>query len=129
MQLSVGTAGYGASVAELTVLYDEGCGFCTGVAARLQRLDGVDTAPIGSATGAVLLRDLPPAARYAEFHVVDRLGRRSSGGAALPSLLGRLRFGAVTARVLAAFPGLTSSAYGLAARHRVVLSRLTGIRC
>jgi predicted DCC family thiol-disulfide oxidoreductase YuxK len=129
MQLSVGTAGYGARVGELTVLYDEGCGFCAGLAARLRRLDGIDAAAIGSATGASLLRDLAPAARYAEFHVVDRLGRRSSGGAALPLLARRLHGGRATARVLAAFPRLTSRGYGLAARHRALLGRVTGIRC
>jgi predicted DCC family thiol-disulfide oxidoreductase YuxK len=129
MQLSVGTAGYGARMAELTVLYDEGCGFCSGVAARLRQLEGVEAAAIGSATGAFLLRDLDAGERYAEFHVVDRFGRRRSGGAALPVLALRLWGGGAAARVLAAFPGLTSRGYGLAARHRALLARLTGIRC
>jgi len=129
MQLSVGTAGYGARVAGLTVLYDEGCGFCTGVAARLRRVDGVEAAAIGSPTGAVLLRDLDTDERYAEFHVVDDLGRRRSGGAALPALARLLPAGAAVARLLATFPRLTSAGYLVAARNRGLLARLTGIRC
>jgi predicted DCC family thiol-disulfide oxidoreductase YuxK len=129
MQLSVGMAGYGARVAELTVLYDEGCGFCTEIAARLQRLDGIAATPIGSAGGGFLLRDLDERERYAELHVVDRLGRRSSGGAALPLLARRLRGGSVLATLLAAFPRLTSQGYAFAARHRALLAFLSGIRC
>jgi predicted DCC family thiol-disulfide oxidoreductase YuxK len=129
MKLSVGTAGYGARVAELTVLYDEGCGFCTRLAAWLERRDGIDAAAIGSETGARLLRDLPPVERYAELHVVDAIGRRRSGGAALPLLARQLRAGRAAARLLAAFPRPTAWSYGVVARHRALVSRLTGIRC
>jgi len=129
MQLSVGTAGYGASVADLTVLYDEGCGFCTRVAAWLGRLDGIDVAPIGSDPGILLLRDLSREERYAEFHVVDARGRRRSGGAALPVLARRLHGGCAAARLLAASPSVTVWGYGLVSRHRALVSRLTRIRC
>ena len=76
-------------MAQLTVLYDEGCGFCTRVAQRLARSPLVDIAPIGSPLGSVLLRDLTLAERYAAVHVVDALGRRSSGGAASLAIRGR----------------------------------------
>ena len=129
MQLSVGTGGYGARVAELTVLYDEQCAFCRRLAVSLGRLDGIDVAAIGSERGAELLRDLSPRERYAELHVVDALGRRRSGGAALPVLACRLRGGRVLARLLAAFPRATTRGYGLVARHRALVSYLTGMRC
>jgi len=129
MQLSVGTPGYGARVADLTVLYDEGCSFCTRVAARLSRISGVEAAAIGSETGSVMLRDLTPDERYAEVHVVDASGLRSSGGAALPVLARRLHGGRAAARLLAAFPAATAWGYGIVSRHRALVSRLTGIRC
>ena len=113
----------------MTVLYDEECGFCTRVAAWLGRLDGVEAAAIGSATGSLLLRDLSPDERYAEVHVVDARGRRRSGGAALPVLARRLRHGPAPARLLDAFPRVTALGYDLVARHRALVSRLVGIRC
>jgi len=129
MQLSVGTAGYGARVAELTVLYDEGCGFCTRLAARVARVGGIEAAAIGSETGALLLRDLPSEERHAELHVIDALGRRRSGGAALPVVARRLRGGRAAASVLSASPSLTAWGYGAVARHRPLVSRLTGVGC
>ena len=51
-------------MAELTVLYDEGCGFCTRVALWVARAPQVEIAPIGSPAGALLLRDLPEPERY-----------------------------------------------------------------
>jgi predicted DCC family thiol-disulfide oxidoreductase YuxK len=129
MRLSVGTAGYGASVAGLTVLYDEGCGFCTRLADWLGRSDGIEVAAIGSETGAVLLRDLSPDERYTELHVVDPLGRRRSGGAALPVLARRLRGGRAASHLFETFPRVTARGYGLVARHRALVSRLTRIRC
>ena len=116
-------------MADLTVLYDEGCGFCSGLAARLRLREGIEAAAIGSNTGALLLRDLDAGERYAAFHVVDRLGRRRSGGAALPLLARRWRGGDSAASLLAASPRATARGYALAARHRALLARLTGIRC
>src|SRR5262249_32301384 len=106
MPCSVGAARYGAGVAGVTVLYDEGCGFCTRLAARLSGVDGIATAPIGSATGSRLLRDLPAGDRYAAVHVVDPAGRRFSGGAALEPLFRLLPGGAPPAAFCRAAPGL-----------------------
>jgi hypothetical protein len=46
-------------MADVTVLYDEDCGFCTVLARWLER-PGLRVEPIGSVTGNVLLRDLAP---------------------------------------------------------------------
>jgi predicted DCC family thiol-disulfide oxidoreductase YuxK len=112
-------------MAALTVLYDEGCGFCTRVVQRLARPGRVDAAAIGSPLGSALLRDLTPEERYAAVHVVDPLGRRSSGGTALAPLARELPGGTYAAAVLEAFPGATERAYRLVARHRALVSKLT----
>ena len=113
----------------LTVLYDEGCGFCTALATRLARISrGVAVEPIGSATGERLLADLEPEERYAAVHVVDGEGRRRSAGAAVPPLLARLPGGRLPAALAARFPRLTEAGYRLVARNRGVLSRVTRTR-
>ena len=66
-------------MAELTVLYDEGCGFCRRVALWVARPPRVEIAPIGSPAGELLLRDLTKPERYATMHVVDAIGRRPVG--------------------------------------------------
>jgi predicted DCC family thiol-disulfide oxidoreductase YuxK len=112
-------------VAELTVLYDEGCGFCTRTALRVARPPRVVVAPIGSALGSALLRDLTMEKRYAAAHVVDALGRRSSGGAVLAPLARTFRAGEPLAALFDAFPGVTERLYGLVARNRGAISRIT----
>jgi predicted DCC family thiol-disulfide oxidoreductase YuxK len=109
----------------LTVLYDEGCGFCTRVARRLERRGRIVSAPIGSPTGSSMLRDLPHTERYASVHVVDATGRRRSGGASLPQLLRQLPAGSLVASACEAFPALTQRAYELVARHRALVATLT----
>jgi predicted DCC family thiol-disulfide oxidoreductase YuxK len=113
-----------SAVHELTVLYDEGCGFCTEVARWLARRPGVTTAPIGSETGSSLLRDLTPAERYDSVHVVDGLGRRLSAGASLPPLLRRLPGGGAPAAVLEAFPSLSKLGYRVVSSHRELAGRV-----
>lgn len=110
----------------LTVLYDEGCGFCTALAGRLARI-GRDLVvePIGSPVGQRLLADLGPEERYAAVHVVDASGRRSSAGAAVPLVLARLPGGRLPAAVAARTPRLTEAGYRLIARNRGAISRLT----
>jgi predicted DCC family thiol-disulfide oxidoreductase YuxK len=111
-------------VGEVTVLYDEGCAFCTALARWLAGRPGLRTAPIGSPEGALLLRDLTPAERYDAVHVVDERGRRRTGGAALPPVLRRLPGGRLPAALLAALPGPTELAYRLVARNRSAVSRV-----
>jgi len=112
-------------MAELTVLYDEGCGFCTRTALRVARPPRVVVAPIGSELGSVLLRDLTTEERYAAAHVVDAMGRRSSGGAVLGPLARTFPAGEPLAAVFEAFPGVTERLYGLVARNRGLISRMT----
>src|SRR4051794_3425291 len=111
-------------MAELTVLYDEGCGFCTRVALCVARPSRVEIAGIGSPVGSLLLRDLTQPERYASMHVVDGAGRRRSGGAALAPIARTFPGGTAIATFLDAFPGLTSAAYDLLARNRGLASRL-----
>lgn len=105
-------------MAEVTVLYDEGCGFCTRLATRLAESREIAAAPIGSPLGSLLLRDLSRAERYASVHVVDGIGRRRSAGAALPSLFRRLPGGRPVAAACDALPGLAEYGYRLVARNR-----------
>jgi predicted DCC family thiol-disulfide oxidoreductase YuxK len=108
----------------LTVLYDEACGFCSWLAARLARRPEIVAAEIGSAAGERLLRDLPRERRYDSVHVVDAHGRRRSGAEALPTLLRSLpRFGWV-ASIFEAVPSPVAWGYELVSRHRRLLSRL-----
>jgi len=111
-------------MAELTVLYDEGCGFCTRVALWVAHPPWVKIAPIGSPAGSWLLRDLTQQERYATMHVVDAAGRRRSGGAALAPLARAIPGGAPVAGALDAFPTLTGAAYDLVARNRGLGSRV-----
>ena len=124
-RLSVGAAGYGALMAEVRVLYDETCGFCTALAGWLERR-GVGIAPIGSATGAMFLRDLTHEQRYASLHAIDGSGRRASGAAALPLILGQLPGGRSAAMLCTLMPWPFDVAYRLVARYRVLVSRLLG---
>jgi predicted DCC family thiol-disulfide oxidoreductase YuxK len=114
-------------MARLTVLYDEGCGFCTSVAARVARRPGIAVEPIGSPAGALMLRDLSTSQRYSAFHVVDALGRRSTAGAALAPLLHELPAGALPAAVCRAFPWLGERLYRLVSGNRPLIAKLTGL--
>ncbi len=108
------------------MLYDEGCDFCSRLARWLaSRARTVDVQPIGSPAGAILLRDLDVSERYAAVHAVDELGRRRTGGAAVPPILASLP-GLTPIAVLAdRHPRLTALAYdvlGVAWRARAHLS-------
>jgi predicted DCC family thiol-disulfide oxidoreductase YuxK len=112
-------------VAALTVLYDETCRACTALARWLQhRGRDVAVAPIGSAQGARLLRDLTPAERYATVHAVDARGRRRSGGAAVPPVLRSLPGGAGPGALAAALPRVTDAAYRWLSARRGLLGRV-----
>jgi len=106
------------------VLYDAGCSVCTSLAGRLDGLNGIEVAPIQSALGAHLLRDLPPAQRLDAVHAVDALGRRASGGAALAAVARRLPAGTLLGPLLGSFPEVTERGYRLVASHRGLLSVL-----
>jgi predicted DCC family thiol-disulfide oxidoreductase YuxK len=107
----------------VTVLYDDRCAVCTSVARRLESREGVSLAPIRSARGTELLRDLPPLERDASLHVVDAAGVRRSGADAFPGLARRFRGGRPAAWLLERFPDAGTRAYALVARKRMLLSR------
>ena len=66
---------------------------------------------------------MEPAARMASWHLVGPAGRCYSGGAAAAPLLGLLPGARPLARLAAALPGPTASAYRLIARRRAWLGR------
>ncbi len=109
---------------QLTVLYDEGCGFCTAVAGRLAKRDGIVAAEIGSATGDDALHGLSRDERYSSFHVVDGSGQVSSAGDALTVLLGALPADRLTSLLARRFPRATAAVFRQAARRRQLLGRL-----
>jgi len=109
---------------QLTVLYDEDCGFCTAVAGRLARRRGIVAAPIGSPTGDAALHGMSRDERYASFHVVDGSGRLSSVGEALTVLLAALPTGRATSRLARRFPRATEALYRQTAKRRSLLGRL-----
>jgi predicted DCC family thiol-disulfide oxidoreductase YuxK len=113
--------------AALTVLYDEDCGLCRWLAARLARRRGLAVAEIGSAAGARWLRDLPHEQRYESVHVVDVCGRRRSGADALPVVLRALPRMGWSAAIVEAVPWPFARGYELISRHRGVLSRVLSL--
>lgn len=109
----------------LLVLYDGDCGTCTWLAGLIARRDDIDVAPILSADGERLLRDLSLEARLDSVHVVDAAGRRLSAGAALPALARRLPGGRLLGPLLEAFPQVTEHGYrAVAARRGTLLPRI-----
>jgi predicted DCC family thiol-disulfide oxidoreductase YuxK len=111
----------------LVVLYDGDCGFCAwGLAwvLRWDRRGNLTPAAIQSAEGARLLADMPEDRRLSSWHACDEHGRRSSGGAALAPLLGRLPAGAPLAALARRFPRATESSYAWVAANRSHLGRL-----
>ena len=108
------------------VLYDGDCGFCKWLLAGLLRFDRAERLrplALQRPEAGALLADLDPAERMASMHLVSPEGARTSGGAALPSLLRLLRGGRLPAVVFGYFPRLTSAGYRWVAAHRVGISR------
>jgi predicted DCC family thiol-disulfide oxidoreductase YuxK len=121
----------GANGEQLTLLYDEDCGFCRWSAERLRRWDrrgSLRFVPIQSAPGLSALSSLGPDARLDSWHVVGADGRLWSGGDAIPVLLRSLPGGTPIAVLAAAAPGPTDAAYRWVATQRGRLGRLLGQR-
>jgi predicted DCC family thiol-disulfide oxidoreductase YuxK len=95
---------------------------------RWDRSGRLEPVALQSPLAEKLLHDLTDDERMASWHLVSPGGERWSGGAAAPPMLRLLPGGRLPARALAAFPGLTESAYRLVARHRGALGRLFGAR-
>jgi predicted DCC family thiol-disulfide oxidoreductase YuxK len=112
--------------ADHTVLYDAHCGFCKCMMAIVlasDRRGRVHPLAIQSDTGQQLLHDLPSVEQLASWHLITPDGTRSSGGAAIPALLGILPGGRLTQPVLSRAPRALDRAYRWVARNRVELSR------
>jgi predicted DCC family thiol-disulfide oxidoreductase YuxK len=112
--------------ADHIVLYDADCGFCKCMMAIVLASDRgrrVRPLAIQSDTGQQLLAELPAVKQLASWHLIIPDGTRSSGGAAIPGLLGILPAGRLTQPVLARAPRLLDRAYQWVASHRAELSR------
>ena len=111
------------------VLYDEDCGFCRWSADRLRALDRrgeLRFASIQGAEGDRLLAALGPDRRLQSWHLVTPDGAVHSSGEAVPEVLRRLPGGSPLARIAAAAPGLTESAYRFVAARRARWARMLG---
>lgn len=110
------------------MLYDADCGVCAALARWVARVGhDVAVAPIDGPLGATLLRDLVADERLAGMHAVDRLGRRLTGGPAVPAVLRLLPGGVPVARLAEAFPAVTAAAYDAFAANRRRVSRAVGL--
>lgn len=108
------------------VLYDGDCGLCKWLLAGLLRFDRarrLRPVALQRPEAEALLADLDHAERMASMHLVSPEGVRTSGGEALPALLGLLWGGRLPAAVLGRFPRLTDQGYRWIAAHRIGISR------
>ncbi|HEX7278728.1 MAG TPA: DCC1-like thiol-disulfide oxidoreductase family protein [Solirubrobacterales bacterium] len=108
------------------VLYDGDCGLCKWLLAGLLRFDRAERlrpVALQRPEAEALLSDLDPADRMASMHLVSPDGTRTSGGEALPALLGLLPGGRLPAAVLGRFPRLADRGYRWVATRRIGISR------
>jgi predicted DCC family thiol-disulfide oxidoreductase YuxK len=118
---------------ELTVLFDDDCGFCRQCALVLRRLDGrgrIDFVPLQAA--ATWLPGAPPqSALLASMHALTADGAWVRGAEAwirIASIVPLLRPLAFVARLPLVRP-LADSIYALVAANRHRVSRLLGTSC
>ena len=114
-----------------TLLYDDDCGFCRWIAAKILRWDrrgSIRAVPIQGPKAEALLAGMDLARRMASWHLATVDGLVRSGAAAVAPLARMLPGGRPMAYVAELFPGLTDLAYGLVARHRGTLGRLIGAK-
>jgi predicted DCC family thiol-disulfide oxidoreductase YuxK len=109
-------------MAEVTVVYDEDCGFCRWSVNKVLRWDQggrVRTVAIQSDEGSALLHELDPATRLASAHVVTPDGTVHSAGALAEPLFRALPGGRPIAAIAHTLPGATDRLYRLVARNRL----------
>jgi len=115
---------------EVTVLFDEDCGFCKWSLDKIlawDRSQMVRPVPIQSDEGQRLLASVPEDRRLDSWHLVEQSGTvRSAGDAAAP-LLDLLPGGKPLAGAARALPGPTDRAYRAVADNRDRLARLLRI--
>lgn len=113
------------------LLYDDGCRFCRAAAAlilRWDRVGGLDILPWSHPQAVVWLRPLDPALRDRSMHLRDADGRLHSLDEAVLHALDALPGCAGLARAARRYSPLRAllwRAYGLVARHRRHLSRIS----
>ena len=108
------------------ILYDEDCGLCRWVLAKVLAWDrrrALRPVAIQSAEGGELLADLSEEQRLASWHLI-REGHRYSAGGAFPPLLVLLPGGRPLARLAKGRSGATERAYRLVADNRSAFGRL-----
>jgi predicted DCC family thiol-disulfide oxidoreductase YuxK len=108
------------------ILYDGDCGLCKWLLAGLLRLDRsgrLRPVALQRPEAGSFLADLDPVERMASMHLVSPDGVRTSGGEALPALLGLLWGGRLPAAILGRFPRLTDRGYRWVAINRIAISR------
>jgi len=106
---------------EITLLYDDDCGFCRWSVDKVLRWDRggrVRTAAIQGAEGGALLHELDVAARLASAHVVAPDGTVHSAGTLAEPLFRALPGGGPIAAIAHTFPRTTDRLYRLVARNR-----------
>ena len=106
---------------QVTVLYDDDCGFCRWSADAIGRWDSrgrLAFASIQGERGTELLHAVPVGLRLASMHAVTPDGRVWSGGEAVRVILGQLPGGSFVAKLAATFPDATDVLYRLVARNR-----------
>lgn len=116
----------GPAAQRWVVLYDSDCGFCMWLLAMVLRWDRrgrLRPAPLQGAEAGERLADLDRADRMASWHLISPDGTRSSGGAAIATLLRLLPGGYFPAAVFARFPAATERGYRWVAENRSRLSR------
>jgi predicted DCC family thiol-disulfide oxidoreductase YuxK len=113
------------------LLYDDDCGFCRWIAAKILRWDrrgSIRALPLQGPEAEALLRGMDPARKMASWHLATTDGTVRSGAAAVAPLARMLPGGPPIAYAAELSPGLTRLAYRFVARHRGTLGRLIGAK-
>ena len=86
----------------VVLAYDSDCGICTRFRNMVAFLDAkhkLEFTDLKDADSLGLLEGVPPAKRYASFHVVDTQGEGKSGAEALPTLSLHLPGGGISGAI------------------------------
>ena len=113
--------------AAAVLLYDAECGFCRWCVARALSWDHrgrLRPIALQDPAADLLLAGLGADERMGSWHLVDRDGRRYSGGAAFAPLLRLLPRGRRLAWLAASFPRVVDAGYRAVANRRSLLSGL-----
>ncbi|MGH9198561.1 MAG: thiol-disulfide oxidoreductase DCC family protein, partial [Acidimicrobiia bacterium] len=121
-------------VTRAQVLYDDDCGFCRWLLAKIVRWDVesvLEPVSLRSSRAAELLSEIDERVRLSSWHLVQPDGSVLSGGSAIAPLLDyltrrRLRFFLIGAKIARSAPRTTEKLYGFVARNRHRFGRWLG---